>query len=187
MAKIKRPRNLSEANKANLEYLRGQEAWRRGELRSAFRNFLAAAEAGMVPAFRIVGQFYQNGDGVNADEKAAISWYRRASANGDESAANNIACIWRDLGKPAAALRWFERAVKLGDADANLEIARIYVSKGDLTRGRRYLEKIISSRWATEQSKQSAKRLLKVSRRQNARSTVSARSRSSSRHTDAAK
>ena len=161
MAKMQRPRNLTEANRANLQYQQGEEAWRRGEMRSAFRNFLAAAEAGMVPAFRVVGQFYHHGEGVKADERAAISWYRRASANGDESAANNIGCIWRDRGKPGSALRWFKRAVELGDADANLEIAKVYVRKGDLAKARRYLEKTIRSRWATEQSKQNARRLLR--------------------------
>lgn len=177
MVKVRKPRDLSEANRANLQYLRGQEAWRRGELRSAFRSFLAAAEAGMAPAFRIVAQFYHYGEGVKADERAAISWYKRASATGDGSATNNIGCIWRDRGKVAYALGWFKRAVKLGDADANLEIARIYADKGDLAKARRYLGKTIKSHWTTEQSKQSAKRLLKVSERQNPRGISSARSR----------
>lgn len=181
MAKMKRPRNLTEANRANLQYQQGEEAWRRGEMRSAFRNFLAAAEAGMAPAFRVVGQFYHHGEGVKADERAAISWYRRASANGDESAANNIGCIWRDRGKPGSALRWFKRAVELGDADANLEVAKVYVLKGDLSKARRYLEKTIRSQWATEQSKQTARRLLKESHRPDPRGTVSTRLRSPSR------
>lgn len=184
MVKVRKPRNLDEANRANLRYLRGEEAWRRGELRSAFRNFLGAAEAGMAPAFRIVAQFYHHGEGVNADENAAISWYRRASANGDGAAANNIGCIWRGRGKPASALRWFKRAVELGDADANLEVAKAYVLKGDLAKARRYLEKTIKSRWATEQSKQDARRLLKESARQNLRRTVFTRPKLSSRRTN---
>lgn len=185
MVKMKRPRNLAEANRANLHYQHGEEAWRRGEMRSAFRNFLAAAEAGMAPAFRVVGQFYHYGEGVKADESAAISWYRRASANGDESAANNIGCIWRDRGKPGSALRWFKRAVELGDADANLEVAKVYVLKGDLSKARRYLDKTIRSQWATEQSKQSARRLLRESHRPDPPGTVSTRLRSSSRRTAA--
>ena len=180
MAKIKRPRNLTEANKANLQYQQGEEAWRRGELRSAFRNFLAAAKAGMTPAFRVVGQFYHYGEGVKANQRAAVSWYKRASANGDESAANNIGCIWRDRGKLGSALRWFRRAVELGDADANLEVAKVYVLKGELAKARRYLEKTIKSRWATQQSKQSARQLLKDTHRPNLRGTLATRRSSSS-------
>jgi len=38
-----------------------------GELQTAFRLFLAAANAGFVPAFEIVGQFYDHGTGVKAN------------------------------------------------------------------------------------------------------------------------
>ena len=161
MLRVRKLRNLAEANRAGLLYQRGDEAWRRGRLRSAFRYFLAAARAGMVPAFGIVGQFYDRGDGVRADEDAALYWYRRASRDGDRSAANNIGCIWRDRGKLGRALRWFERAVELGDADANLNIAKIHLRKGDLAVAARYLNRTRRSPWVTEESKEEARLLLK--------------------------
>lgn len=161
MLKVKKLRNLAEANRANELYRRGEEAWRRGRLRSAFQHFLMAAGAGMVPAFRVVGQFYDRGEGTARNEGAALFWYRHAARGGDYSAANNIGCIWRDRGKLARALRWFKRAAGLGDADANLNIARVYLRKGDSAKARRYLQKTRRSPWATEQSKEEARRLLK--------------------------
>jgi TPR repeat protein len=157
--KVRKLRNLAEANRANLLYQRADEAWRKGQSRLAYRLFLRAAKAGMTPAFRIVGQFYDDGEGVSTNKNAALYWYSRASENGNESAANNIGCIWRDRGRLDRALRWFRRAVQLGDADANLEIAKIYVRKGNLPRARPYLEKARRSPWATEQSKEEARLL----------------------------
>lgn len=161
--KIRKPRNLAELNRAGLLYTRAQQAWRRRQADSAFRLFLAAARAGEVSAFSIVGQFYDQGYGVRADENAALSWFQLAYRCGqrDSFAASNIGCIWRDRGKIARALRWFRRAVKFGDADANLEIAKIYIHKGDLIKARPYLNKTRRSPWATEQSKEEARRLLK--------------------------
>src|SRR5487761_369194 len=99
MWKVRKLRNLAETNKAGLLYQRGDEAWRKGNLRSAFRFFLSAARTGMLPACGIVANFYDHGMGVKSNEHAALYWYRRAARDGDRSAANNIGCIWRNRGK----------------------------------------------------------------------------------------
>ncbi len=130
-------------------------------MRSAFRLFLAAAKAGMVPAFRTVGQFYDRGDGVKANQEAALYWYRRAYRHGSDSAANNIGCIWRDRGNLGRAILWLKRAAKLGDGDANLNIAKIYLHrKRDLRKATDYLNRTRKSRHATEGSKEEARLLL---------------------------
>ncbi len=118
----------------------------------------------MVAAFVTVGQFYDRGDGVKADENEALYWYRRASQHGSDSAANNIGCIWRDRGDLARALHWFERAVVLGDPEANLNIGKIYLNKGEVARARNSLSKANRSPWVTEQSKEQARLLLKESK-----------------------
>ena len=155
-------RSMAQAIKANDLYRRAEEEWRRGRLRPAFRLFLAAAKAGMAPAFSTVGQFYDRGDGIKANENAALYWYRRAYRNGDYSAANNIGCIWRDRNKLGRALLWFHRAVRLGDADANLNIAKVYLrNKRDLGKATHYLNKTSKSRLATEGSREEARHLLR--------------------------
>ena len=99
-------------SEANLLYQRAEEEWRRGRLRNAFRLFLAAAKAGMPSAFGLLGQFYDQGEGVKADADAALHWYRRAYRSGDYSVANNIGCILRDKKRPVQAVKWFHRAVQ---------------------------------------------------------------------------
>jgi Tfp pilus assembly protein PilF len=115
----------------------------------------------MVPAFRVIGQFYDRGEGTARNKGAALFWYRRAAQSGDYSAANNVGCIWRDRGKVARALRWFERAVQESDGNANLNIAKIYLHKGNSAKAARYLNRTIRSVWATGDAKEEAKLLLK--------------------------
>jgi len=156
MAKRARPKEVE----ANRLYERADECWSQGRLRPAFRLFLAAAKGGVVPAYRIVGQFYDQGDGVKANEEAALYWYRRASHHGDECAANNIGCIWRDRGKLRRAIWWFKRAAESGDDDANLNIAKVYLRNGcDLRKAIHYLRKTVKS-GATEGSREEADFLL---------------------------
>jgi uncharacterized protein len=170
--KAGKPRNLDEANKANELYRRGDQAWSKGRLRPAFRLFLAAARAGMEAAFSTIGNFYHNGIGVKADPDAALDWYRLAYRRGDRSVANNIGCILRDRKKLGQAIVWFRRAVQKNDGDANLNIAKIYLHKGDLVRTRSYLDKARRSPWATEQSKEEAKSLLRKMRSKSRKSTI---------------
>ena len=165
-------RNLGEAIRANELYQRGDQAWSKGHLRPAFRLFLAAARAGMGAAFSTVGNFYHNGIGVRADPDAALDWYRLAYRSGDRSVANNIGCILRDRKKLGQAIGWFRRAVQQNDGDANLNIAKIYLHKGDLVRTRSYLDKARRSPWATEQSKEEARSLLRKMKSKSRKSTI---------------
>lgn len=157
----KKPRTVSTEIRANDFHQRAEEEWRKGRLRPAFRFFLAAAKAGMVSAYGILGQFYDHGDGVKANDNAACHWYLRAYRNGDHSVANNIGCILRDRNKLTEALLWFRRAVKRGDADANLNIAKLYIwHKHDPARAVRFLHEVNRSRNVTAGSKEEARRLL---------------------------
>jgi len=131
-------------------------------MRSAFRLFLAAAKYGMVQAFGTVAQFYDRGEGVRANQKAALYWYRRAYRHGSDTAANNIGCIWRDRGNLSRGICWLKRAVELGDDDANLNIAKIYLRTGrNLEKAIHHLNKTRESGRATVGSKKEASLLLK--------------------------
>ena len=153
-------RSRSREVEPNRLYQRADELWSRGRKRSAFRLFLAAAKAGVVPAYRTVGQFYDRGDGVRASQANALYWYRRAYRHGSYSAANNIGCIWRDRGKLNRAIWWLKRAVKLGDDDANLNIAKIHLRGRHQEKAIHYLDKACKSRRVTEGSKEEARLLL---------------------------
>lgn len=162
MPAVRKHRASSAEIDANRLYQRAGEEWTRGRLRRAFPLFLAAAKAGITPAFGIVAQFYDFGDGVRANEKEALLWYRRAYRNGDCSVANNIGCILRDRKRLNEAHLWFRRAVKRGDGDANLNIAKLYLQhKGKQALAVRFLRETCRSRSVTEGSKEEARHLLK--------------------------
>jgi len=169
MLRVRKLRNLAEANSANLLYQRGDEAWQGGQLRPAFRFFLAAAKSGMVAAFSTVGNFYDHAIGVKANRDAALYWYRLAYRNGARSVANNIGCILRDRKRLRQAIKWFRRAVRQNDGDANLNIAKIYLGRGDFSRAERYLQTTAESAWATEASKEEANLLLRELRTRTAK------------------
>lgn len=155
-------RALSTEIQADSLYQRAEEEWHRGRLRPAFRLFLAAAKAGITPAFGIVAQFYDFGDGIRANENKALLWYRRAYRNGDCSVANNIGCILGDRKRLKEALLWLRRAVKQGDGDANLNIAKLYLQhKGNTALAVRFLKQTCRSRNVTDGSKEEARHLLK--------------------------
>jgi TPR repeat protein len=138
----------------------------RGELRTAFRLFLAAAKARDRASQVRVGHCYDTGSGTRPNRAAALYWYKRAYRRGDASAANNIGTIWRDQQKWRRARSWFQRSVKLGNEDANLRIAESYLqSQQDTSKAISYLKKVCQSNCVTEASAAEAERLLKKLRR----------------------
>src|SRR5580765_1544668 len=104
-------------------FLRANDHWEKGNLRAAFRLFLAAAKGGNAGSQLNVGHFYDEGIGIRANRSAALYWYKRLYRRKNAAAAANIGTIWRDQGNSKRALGWFEKAIGLGDDDANLDIA----------------------------------------------------------------
>ena len=111
----------------HLIHQRANRQWEAGNLKSAFRLFLAGAKAGEVACQNILGTFYSDGLGIKPNREKALYWYRVAYRRGDFCAAHNLGILFRDEGNPKAALKWFERAVKRGLIDTNLDLARIYL------------------------------------------------------------
>jgi TPR repeat protein len=164
---IKTVKSKTDSSKVEIDELlsRAQLQWESGELRSAFRVFLAVAKAGDVIAQLNLGYFYDVGVGIKPNRPAAIYWYKRAYRQGHGSAANNIGTIFRDKGDTKRALAWFERAVKLGDTDANLEIAKIYIrERNQVVKAIPYLKCVIKTKVGLNvslASQEEAKRLLR--------------------------
>ena len=109
-------------------FRRADKQWEAGNLRSAFRLFLAAAKGGDSGCQSNLGYFYDVGIGVKPNRSLALYWYQRAYRSGAGSAASNIGTVYRDERNFKEALKWFERAVKLADGEANLEIGKNLLS-----------------------------------------------------------
>jgi len=103
-------------------------AWDSGDLKKAFRLFLAHVRRGDRTFEINVGYCYDLGLGTRKDRDEAMRWYRRAYARGDSAAASNIATIYRDEGRHTLKFAWYQRAAALGDGDAQLEMAKCHLS-----------------------------------------------------------
>ena len=134
----------------------------KGNLKAAFRLFLAGAKAGDVSCQLNLGNYYDDAKGIRRNRKAALYWYRRAYRRGNAAAASNLGMMWRNEGKPGRALVWFKRAVKMGDDEANLEIAKHYLEKENLPRrALPHLRRVVKSNSVTEAGAEEAEALLR--------------------------
>ena len=63
-----------------------------------------AAAGGWRDAQYALGQRYDRGEGVSADEAEAVTWYRAAARQGHPAALERLRAIYRDAGLPVPAL-----------------------------------------------------------------------------------
>ncbi|WP_188750515.1 tetratricopeptide repeat protein [Marinobacterium zhoushanense] len=77
----------------------------------------------------LLGQLYENGQGVDADETNALTWYRDAAEQGNADAQYRVGRFLaegRGTGQnSAAAMGWYERAAAQGQAEAQLALGII--------------------------------------------------------------
>jgi TPR repeat protein len=137
-----------------------------GNLKAAFRLFLAAAKAGNADCQLNLGNYYSDGKGIQRDPAAGLYWYKRAYRRGVLCAASNIGITWRNEGSPKRALYWFRRAVKMGDDEANLEIAKYYIeNENNPRKAIPHLKKVCRSNRVTQAGAEVAARMLKQVRK----------------------
>jgi TPR repeat protein len=67
----------------------------------AVRLYTLAAEQGYAGAQTNLGVMYANGEGVARDRDRAIVWFRRAAAQGDRIAQNNLQAVLEQQPGPA--------------------------------------------------------------------------------------
>jgi TPR repeat protein len=147
-------------------FIRAAAQEEKGNLRSAFRLYLAAAKAGNTGCQLNLGNFYDDGIGVRRNRSAALHWYKRAYRRGEASAASNIGVMLRKEGNIKGALAWFRKAVRLGDEEAHLEIGKHYFrAENDPAKAIPHLRKVCQSNYVTEAGRQEAAQLLRLARR----------------------
>ena len=92
----------------------------------AFRLNQTAALQGMHDAVLAMGWFYLNGVGVEANEDAAIFWYRKSARQGEERAMFSLGQIAYLGGDYSEALLWFRRAADKGHQRSDFWIGKMY-------------------------------------------------------------
>ena len=127
-----------------------------------------AALAGEPSAMVNIGFYYDCGIGVRRDPDRALFWYEAVwKKHRIESAANNIAAIYRDKKDHRRAFGWYQKAADAGDGDALVEVAVRYLSgsgvRKDPQRGVQLLRRAIRSAKITESGRDDAKYQLGLS------------------------
>jgi Sel1 repeat-containing protein len=135
-------------------------------MRATFRLMLAAAKLGNSSAQINVGNYYDDGRGVQRNRSAALYWFKRAYRRRDSTAAHNIGCVWRREGKPLRSLYWFSRAVELGDEESNLDIGKHFLhNEKNPRKAIVYFKRVRPTGWVSEAGAEEAARLLKEAKR----------------------
>ena len=97
------------------------------DIGAAMMWYQASASQGNRHAQNALSRILSSAGEVECDFPLAIHWAKKAIAQGDWSAAFNLATIYRDLKKPKLAFRWYQRAAAMGDVDAFFQIGLCYL------------------------------------------------------------
>jgi TPR repeat protein len=90
--------------------------------------FEQGASLGDPECLQSLAYMYDVGEGVSPDKGRAMKLYLEAWRRGSHAAANNIAILYREQGKPKLMFRWFERVARAGDGSAQLDMAKCYLN-----------------------------------------------------------
>jgi TPR repeat protein len=119
-------------------------------LLKAHRWYKLSAEQGNSTAQVAISNLLSTGDGIARDYKSAVSWAKKAMAQGNASGAFNLGTIYRDQGKPEMAFQCYSRAASMGDNDSLLQVGLCYLfgigTKQDFGEAYSSLNKIIAGK-----------------------------------------
>jgi TPR repeat protein len=120
------------------------------DLLKAKRWYELSAEQGNSSAQVAMSNLLSTGDGIARDYESAVSWAKRAIAQGNAFGAFNLGTIYRDQGKPEMAFRYYRRAASMGDNDSLLQVGLCYLfgvgTKQNSSEACRCLNKIIAGK-----------------------------------------
>jgi len=109
----------------------GVAAYQVGDVPLAVKEFRAAADEGHSDSQFNLGLMYEQGIGVEKDEKEALVWYLKAAQQGNSNAQYNSAVLYEN-GRGCdvnfkEAHRWYREAVAQGDGLAVGNLGMLYL------------------------------------------------------------
>jgi uncharacterized protein len=97
-----------------------------------------AAGQRYAPAEFHLGQLYDFGFGVVADDREALAWYRKAAEHGSAAAQRQLGEFFRrgrGVGAdPAEAARWYRSAAERDDLQAQYQLGQMYLTGTGVSR-----------------------------------------------------
>jgi len=112
----------------------GIAAYEAGNPQLAYKEFRVAAEKGDADCQFNLALMYEQGMGIEKDEKEAVVWYRKSAEQGNSNAQFNLGVLY-EHGRGcdvdfAQANQWYRKASVQGDALAIGNLGMLYV-RGD--------------------------------------------------------
>jgi len=121
-------------NKKENNMSQARQAYNNGDYEKAHAIWLIQAEDGNPEAQAWLGSLYANGEGVDTDDKNALSWYEKAAEQGNSMAQANVGAMYY-MGQGTSknvdkAIKWLSAAAENGDVNGLFNLAVIY-TKGE--------------------------------------------------------
>ncbi len=112
------------------DYIKGFNAYLRGDFARAQQEFRPLAESGNVLAQYKLGVMYHNGEGVRQDFGEAVRWFHRAAMLGYAPAQNSVGVMY-EKGRGVKrsyrdAVEWYRASAEQGYARAQYRLGRMY-------------------------------------------------------------
>ena len=111
-------------------FVEGATAYGRGDYATALREFRSAAERGDADAQFYLGGMYDDGKGVERDDRQAVYWYRNAAQQGDADAQFYLGTMYSDgrgvQKDDEQALFWYRKAAEQGEVNAQAKLGGMY-------------------------------------------------------------
>ncbi len=108
----------------------GWEAYKRGDYKTALKEWRLLAEQGDPDAQYYLGRMYDRRIGVPEDNVEAVKWYRLAAAQDDAGAQFSLGVMYeKGSGIPqdyAEAAKWYRLAAEQGHAYGQATVASMY-------------------------------------------------------------
>ena len=108
-------------------YRNGEDGFPQDDVK-AFELFVRAGELGSAEAYCHLGHAYENGRGVENDEKKANHYYKLAAIEGNEVARYNLGIKEENSGNMNRALKHYMIAAEGGEPDSLKQIQKLYTN-----------------------------------------------------------
>ena len=106
---------------------------RMASAQSTYKTYIKAAKKGDADAQVRIGSCYSKGDGIDKDDKKAVSWWRKAAEQGHAMSQQFLGRSY-EVGKgitkdPSQAVYWYRKSAEQGNDTALLMLALFYMTE----------------------------------------------------------